>query len=79
MKWFNWKRKPVPKKRKPVPTVLRVTQNKIGDDGKPGTLEVAGVSHTGIVGDRLCGYAADGRIIAMFPLGEVALAIVGEA
>ncbi len=71
LKWFKAKRV-YPK------TVLHVTQNKIGDDGKAGTIDVAGVDSLGIVADRMCGYDGAGRLVVMLPLSEVAVAIVSE-
>ena len=65
-------------KRKRLASVLHVTQNKLGDDGKPGTQTVPDVACMGIIGDRLCGYANDGRLVAMLPLAEVAVAIVSD-
>ncbi len=74
MKFWRKNQSPV---RLPISTLL-ITQNAIGTDGKPGTLEVPGVVSTGIVGNHMCGYNAKGLAIVLVPLTEIALAIVSE-
>ena len=55
---------------------LCIVQTKLGTDGKPGILEIPGISRIRVTPTHLLGLSGWGAILFATPVGEVALAVI---